>query len=1011
MRNRMISILIALACFCVPLLGSAAQEVSPAAHIDPLVFREAPENLEALQEAFASPDQAARPRTRFWVPEACIDEETVREDLREIASLGYGGIEVVSYAQFVTGIPEDYAWGTENWENAMGIIVDECRALGLEVSVTNGPSWPISMPNIESADDVAASYELTWGVELVVGGGTYSGPVPQRNKTHAEGTPHLISVAAYQLTGKKTLDFATYTDLMEYVTPDETDPSLFTIEWTVPGDDLWMMFSFWEQPTAQKTNNYYVIDHYGLAGAQACIDYWENAFASYPYMSYVSAIFEDSLEVHVDKEWTHGFADIFREQKGYDLIPFLPAIGGGDFYNTDQGPDYAFADPALAQQIKNDYDDVVTYCYTQYHLKPMQEMCERHNMALRAQVAYNKPMNTVTSALYAGIPETEGLNRNSIDFYRLMASSAHMRGIPVYSFEAACEFNGGSSQSYEDLANWFKRSWAAGVNRQVTHGSSYSGKSDVSYTGLYGNLWPGFMAFGGVVTNEWNRNTSNALARRYIDYFARVNSILQKTQKVDLAIYYDTFDDHYMTAGGDGEDRYPDGGALNAKGYSYEFVSPATLTLPTAVVDHGVLNENGPAYKAIVIHDATFMDLSNLEALYALAKEGLPLIFVGEMPSCVKYYSNVISGNTDEDMQSLAAELLALPCVVQAADYAAVPDALITLGIVPDAAYDQNADVLAKRTTDGYGDYYYLYNYNKASAADVNATSATEGTVYPGLDKEALVEETLTVTLQGSGYPYELNAWSGEILPLQNYTATEHDVTLTVTLGKDDAILIALLPEAASDIHAENSSVDITQMETTLYARLTDTDAHTVTLSGGEDVSVQAQSLQRPFDISAWELQIEAIQQGESIYFRDSAHRTIDVGEITELKGWKDLDDQLAGVSGTGIYTATFSMDAGWNEHCGALLDLGEVEDIYTLTVNGTELPFTNQVSPRVDIGPYLVSGENILQVTVATTIYNYASSIGSVRRSDSLHPLFADGLLGTDGRVTVTPYQLVPLN
>lgn len=470
-------------------------------------------NLTALTEELADPGNQARSRTRFWVPEACIDEDTVREDLREIAELGYGGIEVVSYAQFISDIPEDYAWGTENWEKAMEIIVDECRKLDLEVSVTNGPSWPISMPNIESADDEGASYELTWGVELVVGGGTYSGLVPERNAVRSEGTTKLISVAAYQLTGKKTIDFDTYTDLTKYVTIDEEDNAKSTMEWTVPGDDLWMLFSFWEQPTAQKTNDYYVIDHYGMGGAQACIDYWENAISSYSYMGYVSAIFEDSLEVHVDKEWTRGFADIFKEQKGYDILPYLPAIGGGSFYNTGEGPHYAFADPELAEQIQNDYNDVVTYCYVENHLKPMQELCERYGMELRAQVAYNKPMNTVTSALAAGIPETEGLNRNSIDFYRLMASAVHMTGKSIYSFEAACEFDGGYSQSYEDLANWYKRTWAAGVNRQVTHGSSYSGKSEAGYTGMFGDQWPGYRAFGGVVTNEWNRNTSNEMAR------------------------------------------------------------------------------------------------------------------------------------------------------------------------------------------------------------------------------------------------------------------------------------------------------------------------------------------------------------------------------------------------------------------------------------------------------------------------------------------------------------------
>ena len=922
-------------------------------------------SFQNLTEAFMNPDNAARPRTRYWVPEACVDEETLRADIREIAEIGYGGIEVVSYAQFLTDIPEDYQWGTENWENVMEIIVEECKALGLEVSVTNGPSWPVAMPNIESADEEGSSYELTWGVELVVGGGTYSGLVPQRNTTHTEGTTKLISVAAYKLTGKKTLDFDTYTDLNEYVTLDEENNANSTIEWTVPGDDLWMMFSFWEQPTAQKTNNYYVVDHYGIAGAQACIDYWENAISQYDYMSYVSAIFEDSLEVHVDKEWTRGFAEIFKNRKGYDIIPYLPAIGGGDFYNTQEGPNYDYSDPALAEQVLNDYNDVVTYCYTEYHLKPLKELCEKHGMALRAQVAYNKPMNTVSSALDVTIPETEGLNRNSIDFYRLMASGAHMTGSPIYSFEAACEFNSGYSQSYEDLANWFKRAWSAGVNRQVTHGSSYSGKSDAGYNEIYGSVWPGFRAFGGLVTDEWNRNTSNEMARAYLDYFARMNMLLQKTQKVDVAIYYDTFDDDYMTAGGDGEDRYPDGGILNANGYSYEFVSPDTLAHEAAVVTNGRLHENGPAYKAIIVHNEERIGFDGLQRLRGFAEAGLPIVFVGTYPSAEKYLSSAMGEGSDEKIAAICAELDELDNVKLTQTYEDVPQKLAELGVFPDAEYAEMADVLTKHTTDGYADYYYFYNYNKASAADVNATAAQEGTVYPSLNKELLQDEMITVTVQGDGIPCLMDAWSGQIVPISTYETGEGTVTFTLRLAKDAAKVIAVLPDVEALAAEEKTELE-------------------------------------PFAISSWDLSIASISQGDTIYFRDSVWNTIEVGEITDLMGWKELDEALASVSGIGTYTAVFDLNA-----CdGAYLDLGEVEDIYTLAVNGTHLPFTDQTDTLVDIGSYVVEGKNTVEVKVATTLFNYAFSIGSARTyPGSTHELFNNGLLGKNGKVMVIPY------
>ena len=106
--------------------------------------------------------------------------------------------------------------------------------------------------------------------------------------------------------------------------------------------------------------------------------------------------------------WTRGFQEIFEQQKDYDITPYLPVIGGTGYYQTGEGPNFSFTDSELTQRIKNDYNDVVTYCYNEYHLKPLQQMAEKHGMNIRYQVAYNKPMEVETSALSVGIPEGEG---------------------------------------------------------------------------------------------------------------------------------------------------------------------------------------------------------------------------------------------------------------------------------------------------------------------------------------------------------------------------------------------------------------------------------------------------------------------------------------------------------------------------------------------------------------------------------------------------------------------------
>ena len=91
-----------------------------------------------------------------------------------------------------------------------------------------------------------------------------------------------------------------------------------------------------------------------------------------------------------------------------------------------------------------------------------------------------------------------------------------------------------------------------------------------------------------------------------------------------------------------------------------------------------------------------------------------------------------------------------------------------------------------------------------------------------------------------------------------------------------------------------------------------------------------------------------------------------------ELKAWKDLDISPEGkaFSGTVTYTTSFDIENA-KEYAGYSLDLGAVEMIASVSLNGKPLRVLWTPPYRLDITDAIQTGENILAVEVTGTWFN----------------------------------------
>jgi hypothetical protein len=489
--------------------------------------------------------------------------------------------------------------------------------------------------------------------------------------------------------------------------------------------------------------------------------------------------------------------------------------------------------------------------------------------------------------------------------------------------------------------------------------------------------WPGYHNFGQAgFSNAWGpREPYWADAKLYNDYFARNQQVLtQGDAKVDVAVYMQNYLYPEPWSIGGGFRIWRDT-RLQEAGYTLDYLNPDMLDLPNAVVRGGRLAADGPAYRAFVIDSGqeprtdpvkTSMPVNVARKILGFARAGLPVIVVGAPPD--RTPGNTPAG--DAVLKSVIRDLLAEKSVRRVPHQADVPAMLRSLGIRPAAEPTSPSQMLSVRRRDAATrtDYYFLYNQGVVTPKGEPENVLEPPTGQP-LDRE--------VSLEGRGRPYLLDAWSGAITPIVNYTAAGDRATLRVSLSRDNAMLIAI-SETANRFGVNAAAPQ--------FAR---TDA-----------------VPAPIDLTGatWELAAEDWQPANpyETTFGPAAAQTIKSPvkvQLTGLKAWPDIP-ALQHASGTGAYATTFELPYGWTASHGAILSLGEVFDSFTVAVNGKAVTI-DQISAEADIGRYLKPGRNTIAVRVATTLNNRLAKLDETVARRGLTQRY--GLIGP---VVVTPYR-----
>ncbi len=978
-----------------------------------------------LVKAFRKPGTRTAAGFRWWWPHGLVDPKEIAREVDQVADAGFGVLEVadVTHSLRARGIDVDVAthgWGTQPWVAGVKAALARAAKRDVRVDLTVGPSWPAAVPTI-TPDDDAACTELVHGRADLLAGATYDAALPEPVVEAAPGVTRaeLVTVQAHRVTGyvkdrngvvtSTLLAPDSYTDLR-----GDLDGEHLT--WTAPAEPAgatWVVLATWERGSGQEPEagphtspRSYVVDHFSRRGAQKVIDLWKSRVLDGELRVLLRAaggyLFEDSLEIETDATiWTRDFLDAFRATRRYDLRPFLPFVLEKDekYQFSLAAADPTTADGLRTNEVRDDYNIVLSDLYRDQHLRPMQDFARSLGMGIRIQ-PYGLETDTMQHSAVVDVPETESLGFKNLDDYRVMAAGRDLAGHTVLSCEAIC-YNGAAynttwganttSPTAQNQALFTINSiFAAGVNHLMVHGFPYAKAPDVT--------WPGFAAFspyynGAIGFGEaWGPRTPQwEHVPRIAAYLARTQLVLQTGKpRYDVAFWR-----HKGWAStGIGPQWITNNGTK--LGWSHSFVSASLLALDGVDFKRGRLAPDGPAYKAVVVgpdslrSNAVTMDVAGAKRLLTLGRKGLPIVLIGD-------WSQVTPAGRDDaaataEVRALMAQVGALP-TTRTVPEAEVGTALADLGVVRDVEHTDSTVMHVRRVT-GDVDLYYLANARHAENRRLNPVA--QDVWLTATDRRAV--------------PWLLDAWTGEVSRVAAFERSGDRVRVRVDLVPGQSTVIALAAPghgvARSVLPVATAGQSVVPRGANAALRTTTAGTFDLPRAGGRSARVVVGRVRQPVVPTSWRLELEDWKPAKPADPKDlSTTKAVVTRELDSLQGWSKVAG-LEDVSGVGRYRTTIDLGADWTDDDGAYLELGEVNDTFVVWVNGEELPPCDPMDAVVDLGRRLRRGRNVIEVEVASTLLNRLRVV-----TPEVYGVAARQTYGLVGPVRLVPYveKVVP--
>lgn len=548
---------------------------------------------------------------RWWWFGPSVTRPELEREMRLMKEGGIGGFEVQAVYPLS---PDDPATGIKNlpylsdeFIDALRFVSAKAKELGLRMDLTLGSGWPYGGPSVAISDAAG-----TLRVDHVKINQQSPQRIPLPNLAAGEKllAVFLAPGDGTRISAAEAFEITDIRDGAVWLRKDYLDK---------PQELLFFISSHTgmqvKRPAVGAEG--YVLNHLDAAATERYLknvgDRLMQAFPTdRPY-----AVFCDSLEVY-NQDWTPDFLEEFKQRRGYDLKPYLPAL------IADIGP--------KTLDIRRDWGKTLTELYNERFLVPLHDWAKRNRTLLRVQ-NYGLPAVSLSGYANVDLPEGEGAQWKVVRGTRWASSASHIYGRPVTSSETWTWLHSPVFRATPlDMKAEADRHFLMGINQLIGHGWPYTAE---------GVAYPGWRFYASAVFDE--KNPWWIVMPDIASYLQRSSYLLRQGTAVnDVALYLPNDDGWAHFTNGNPHlieilrDRVGTDviNTILSSGYGFDFFDDDVL-MKTGRTAPESLVLGSSRYRVIILPGVERISLETMDKLERLARGGVTVIATRRIPDIV----------------------------------------------------------------------------------------------------------------------------------------------------------------------------------------------------------------------------------------------------------------------------------------------------------------------------------------------------------------------------------------